>query len=123
FCGSAILPQLPMRAFLQNRADEIEGMLNWVNDQDRQWWPFVFLRPEPQARMSSRRVAALSCLHGIFFGMLANVAVALTTNPSLRPSPFLFPFVTTLGFFAFFRATFAYSWNRRAERLRAKSER
>jgi hypothetical protein len=111
-----------MRAFLQNRADEIEGMLNWVNDQDRQWWPFVFLRPEPNERMSSLRVAALSFLHGSFFGMLANVAVALTASPSVRPNGFLFPVVTTFGFFVFFRATFAYSWNRRAERLRAQSE-
>ena len=108
---------------MQNRADEIEGMLNWVNDQDRQWWPFVFLRPEPNERMSSLRVAALSFLHGIFFGMLANVAVVLTSSPSVRPNGFLFPVVTTLGFFLFFRATFAYSWNRRAERLRAKSAR
>ena len=40
-----------MRAFLQNRADELEQMLNWVSDQDQQWWPFAFLRPEPWQRL------------------------------------------------------------------------
>jgi hypothetical protein len=112
-----------MKAFLRTRADELEQMLNWVSDQDRQWWPFVFLRPDPEERMSSRRVAVLSLLLGIFFGMLANVAVALTASPAVpRPSGFFFPLFTALGFFVFFRATFAYSWNRRAERLRAKSD-
>jgi hypothetical protein len=69
-----------MRAFLRDRADELEQMLNWVSDQDRQWWPFVFLRPEPWKRMSSLRVGALSLLLGVFFGILANIAVAFTTN-------------------------------------------
>jgi hypothetical protein len=107
-----------MRAFLRDRADELEQMLNWVSDQDRQWWPFVFLRPEPWKRMSSLRVGALSLLLGVFFGMLANIAVAFTSSPLVaRPDPAVFPLGTTLAFFVFFRLTFAYSWNRRASRL------
>ena len=56
-----------MKVFLRERADELEQMLNWVSDQDQQWWPFAFLRPEPWQRMSSLRVAALSLLLGVFF--------------------------------------------------------
>ena len=112
----------PMRTFFRERADELEGMLNWVSDQDRQWWPFVFLRPDPAARMSSLRVAALSLLLGSFFGMLANVVLAAMPPMAVpRPPGFVFPLCTTLGFFVFFRATFAYSWNRRAARLGGKS--
>jgi len=113
-----------MKVFLRERADELEQMLNWVSDQDQQWWPFAFLRPEPWQRMSSLRVAALSLLLGVFFGMLANVVVAATVSASVaRPDAWVFPLCTTLAFFAFFRATFAYSWNRRAARLRAAPER
>ncbi|HEX6272541.1 MAG TPA: hypothetical protein VFZ53_05860 [Polyangiaceae bacterium] len=111
-----------MHAFLRNRADELEQILNTVNDHDGQWWPFVFLRPEQEERMTSLRVAALSLLLGMFFGMLANVVVALTSSPLVpRPHVLLFPLATALGFFVIFRVTFAYSWNRRAARLRARS--
>ena len=111
-----------MQQFFARRADELEEILNTVNDHDGQWWPFVFLRPEPEERMTSIRVAALSLLLGFFFGMLANVAVALTAMPSMQPHVLVFPLFTALGFFALFRTTFAYSWNRRAERLRALSD-
>jgi fatty acid desaturase len=111
-----------MHRFFTRRADELEEILNTVNDRDGQWWPFVFLRPEPDARMTSGRVAALALLLGFFFGMLANVAVALTATPSARPHVLVFPLFTAFGFFALFRMTFAYSWNRRAERLRARSD-
>jgi hypothetical protein len=109
-----------MRSFFRQRADELEDVLNTVNDHDGQWWPFVFLRPGQQERMTSLRVAALSLLLGTFFGMLANVVVALTATAAHRPHVIVFPLATALGFFAIFRATFAYSWNRRAARLRAR---
>jgi hypothetical protein len=113
-----------MRIFLRERADELEQLLNWVNDQDGQWWPFVFLRPDPTKRMGSLRVAALSTLFGVFFGVLANVVLVATTNASTaRPNGLVFPMFTTLGFFVVYRATFAYSWNRRAARLAAESTR
>jgi len=113
-----------MRSSLRERADEIESILNTVSDQDGQWWPFVFLRPSQDERMTSLRVAALSLLLGLFFGMLANLAVAFTASaPAHRPHVLVFPVCTALGFFAIFRATFAYSWNRRAARLRTRSRR
>lgn len=104
---------------LNDRLDEIEEMLNWVSDQDREWWPFLFLRPEQHERLGSRRVLLLSLLHGIFVGMLANVLIAFVASADARPNVLAFPFFTTLGFFAFYRLTFAYFWNRRARRLSA----
>jgi hypothetical protein len=107
-----------------SRLDDLENMLNWVNDQDHQWWPFLFLRPAPHEAMRSRRVAAVALLNGFFFGMLANLAVAFT-DPShahaLRlgalPTWLTLPLATSVLFFVFFRLTFAYTWNRRAHRL------
>ena len=107
-----------MRAFIRDRADELEWMCNWVSDQDGQWWPFLFLRPEPGQRMSSWRVAALALVLGTFFGMLANAVVLMTApNAAWRLNVLTFPFWTSAGFFVIYRATFAYFWNRRAARL------
>jgi hypothetical protein len=107
-----------------SRWDELEAMLNWVNDQDQQWWPFLFLRPAQHELLGTPRVAAVSALLGLFFGMLTNVAVRLisplpVTELSLfaLPAWLTLPLATSVLFFAFFRLTFAASWNRRARRL------
>lgn len=108
-----------------SRFDHLEAMLNWVSDQDVQWWPFLFLRPAQNEQFGTQRVAAVSVLLGLFFGMLTNVVVALTSSPPaasklsvLALPPWLtLPLATSVLFFAFFRFTFAASWNRRARRL------
>ena len=107
-----------------SRFDHVEEMLYWVTDQDVQWWPFLFLRPAQDERLGTRRVAAVSALLGLFFGMLTNLVVVLTYSRRalelsvLSLPPWLtLPLATTVLFFAFFRLTFAAAWNRRARRL------
>jgi hypothetical protein len=107
-----------------SRFDQVEAMLNWVTDQDLQWWPFLFLRPAQSERLGTRRVAAMSGLLGLFFGMLTNVVVVLVDSPMAAqlgvlalPAWLTLPLATSVLFFAFFRVTFAASWNRRARRL------
>jgi hypothetical protein len=107
-----------------NRFDHVEAMLNWVSDQDLQWWPFLFLRPAQDERLGTRRVAAVSALFGLFFGMLTNVVIVLTNSRAAAglsvfalPAWLTLPIATSVLFFAFFRLTFAASWNRRARRL------
>jgi hypothetical protein len=95
----------------------IEQVANWLNDQDREWGPFLFLRPEQHERMGSRRVAALSALYGVLAGLFVNVLLVLSGRDAHSFNPFLFPVGATLGFFMIYRFTFAYFWNRRAERL------
>lgn len=97
--------------------DELERLANHVNDTDHEWWPFLFLRPDRDERMSSARVALLAALYGVFIGVLVNVGLRLTQGGQVGCSPLVFPAATSLGFFAIFRLTFAASWNRRAERL------
>jgi hypothetical protein len=99
-------------------------MLNWVSDQDAQWWPFLFLRPAQHQRLGTGRVAAVSVLLGSFFGMLTNVVAALTSSRAALelsvlalPAWVTLPVATSVLFFAMFRLTFAASWNRRARRL------
>ena len=100
---------------------ELEQVVNLFSDMDREWWPFLFLRPAPHARMTSARVLLLATLYGGFVGMLANVMIALGAGggPSRLPV-YVFPLWTTLSFFIIFRSTFAYFWNRRAARLAAE---
>jgi len=97
--------------------DGLEQFANWLNDMDREWWPFLFLRPQQHQRMGTRRVLALSALYGVFAGLLVNVVLALSGIHRDAFNPFLFPVGATLGFFVVYRFTFAYFWNRRAERL------
>jgi hypothetical protein len=96
--------------------DDLERLANHVSDTDHEWWPFLFLRPERDERMTSRRVALLAALYGVFAGLLVNIVLRLTGEHG-GLSPLAFPAATTLGLFAVFRLTFAASWNRRAARL------
>ncbi len=100
---------------------ELEEVVNMFSDMDREWWPFVFMRPAPHERMTSARVLLLAALYGGFVGMLANVFVALTASAgSPRIGVHIFPLLTTFSFFVVFRSTFAFFWNRRAERMAAE---
>ena len=100
---------------------EFEQVVNLFSDMDREWWPFLFMRPAPHERMTTARVALLATLYGGFVGMLANVFVALTASAgSPRIGVHIFPLLTTFSFFVVFRSTFAFFWNRRAERMAAE---
>ena len=97
--------------------DGLEQFANYMSDMDREWWPFLFLRPQQNERMGTRRVAALAALYGVLAGVVANVVLALMGHAVGTFNPLLFPAGATLGFFLIYRFTFAYFWNRRAERL------
>jgi hypothetical protein len=102
----------------QDLVTEFEQVVNLFADMDREWWPFLFLRPAPHQRMSSARVALLATLYGGFVGMLANVVVAISGSGP-RIGVWVFPLWTIGAFFVVYRTTFAYFWNRRAARLAA----
>jgi len=95
---------------------QMEDVANWVNDMPAEWWPFEFLRPRPEQRMTTLRVLLVAALYGVFVGMLANV-ILIAGGHTAGLSVFSLPGYTTLSFFVVFRTTFAYFWNRRAERL------
>ncbi len=97
--------------------DGLERFANYVNDLDHEWGPFLFLRPERDQRMTSARVAALAVLYGVLAGCAVNVVVRFTGEHAESLHPLFFPAAVTLGFFVFYRTTFAAGWNRRAERL------
>ena len=91
---------------------QLETSANWISDMDREWWPFLFMRPARNHRMSTLRVAAIAGLYGVFTGMVGNL-VAVLMGERLT-SPYIFPLALTMVFFGLYRLTFAYAWNRRA---------
>lgn len=96
--------------------DDFERIVNGLSDDDKGWWPFLFVRPELHEKMTDARVLLLAALYGVFVGVLANVATRFF--PHATPmSPLAFPLLTTLSFFVVYRFSFAVFWNRRAARL------
>lgn len=103
------------------RLDEVERFLNWLSDKDAEWWPFLFMRPDRDQRMSNLRVLALAILYGVFAGTFTDAWIALAGRAN-EVSVFTFPIVATFAFFVGFRFTFAAAWNRRAAREAALAE-
>lgn len=85
-----------------------------IADTDRDWWPFLFLRPQPHERMTSSRLLLLSALYGAMFGVLANVLLAAIGEPMPLGSFFAVPLQIATGLFLAFRFTVAIAWNQRA---------
>jgi membrane protein YdbS with pleckstrin-like domain len=88
-------------------------------DTDVKWGPFLFLRPERARRLGIWRIAGMSGIFGLFFGLLGSIALALVARGLDRPVPPLaaFPAALTLLYFAVCQLTIVPAWNRRAERL------
>lgn len=98
--------------------DDLEETINNVSDDDRSWWPFLWMRPEQHARFSLVKLAALALLYGLPVGGLAAIAIAWLEPVSRAEAPVAaagFP----LMFFLFGSVFIAPMWNRRAERLTA----
>lgn len=93
-----------------------EDLLNILCDEDKNWWPFVFLRPERHEKISWWRTAFMALLYGVFSGTLLNALIKLAGEAE-GLDPWIFPVGITLGCFALFRLTFMYGWNLRAARL------
>jgi hypothetical protein len=103
---------------MEPATERLEDAVNALSDMDSGWWPFLFLRPQQDERMTNLRVLMLSLLYGVMGGMLANIALRITGEGDASHVHFLtFPAGATLGFFVIYRLTFALCWNRRADRL------
>jgi hypothetical protein len=108
---------------MESATARLEDAVNTVSDMDSGWWPFLFLRPTQEDRITNLRVAMLSVLYGVMGGMMANIALRVTGEgaregaEAARVSFSTFPVLATIGFFVLYKLTFAYCWNRRADRL------
>jgi hypothetical protein len=99
----------------------IVKIANRFTDADWGWWPYVFLRPSQAQEITNQHLAKMSLFYGLTYGVLV-VAIRL-----LRGYPPEFVSICTimlcmiLGFFVFYKFTFAWCWNSRARQLRSDS--
>lgn len=97
----------------------MEERANLISDTDREWWPFLFLRPEMHAPLATPRVLLLAILYAAP-ACLAAAVLGSVLGDRVGPSD-LWRVVACVagGFFVLYRLTFAFFWNRRATRVRA----
>lgn len=100
--------------------DKLETAVNDLSDSNWSWWPFLWLRPEKHDRLPLTRVALLSLLYGVPLAALLEIGIKAQYAPStteLVATAAFFPsFLLVAGSFVV-----APMWNRRAQRLRARS--
>jgi hypothetical protein len=96
---------------------ELEEKANGITDSEQRVWPFGVMRLPPEEPLSTWRVAALSLLCGVPWGLFLLLVDHHARGNGTRERGALFLAWVCVAFFGIYRATFAYFWNRRAERL------
>jgi hypothetical protein len=100
--------------------DHLEEVVNDFSDRDWSWWPFLWLRPERDAHLSLGRIVSLSVLYGVPSSVLMGFGASLMRTPSVSELVFT-AVVFPLLFLFTGSVVVAPMWNRRADRLRARS--
>lgn len=106
-----------LRANLLALLIDAEGVFNHFTDSESHWWPFAFLRPDPDEPISTMRVAALALLQGLPLGLLLVTIDAHARRAATDRRLLGFLAIVCVTVFVTNRFTLAYFWNRRAERL------
>jgi hypothetical protein len=90
---------------------------NWLTDKDFLWWPFSFLRPEPNVPMSFKDTSLMTgCFGGLAFLMFSIMAVM---NNAFTIEIAFTTFIACFGgFFVWFNVITKPLWNRRAFALK-----
>ena len=92
---------------------------NWLSDKDFIWWPFSFLRPEPDQPITFPLLLMMTgCFGGLAFVMFTTFAVM---NNMFTVDTMLANFLTSIvGFFVWFTLVTRTFWNRRTRELQKK---
>lgn len=100
--------------------EKLEAAVNDVSDNDWSWWPFLWLRPEKSERLRLSRVATMSALYGVPLSVLLEVGIKAQYKASMTElvaTALVFPMLLLVTG----STVVAPMWNRRADRLRARS--
>jgi len=101
--------------------DRLEDLSNRLMDNDTLWWPFLYLRPAREQPMTTGFVAKMALHFGPLIGVLmAGIAVVKPQEASATEITVISMVIATASFFAFYRLTFAFFWNRRAARMKPR---
>ncbi len=98
--------------------DRIEDLVNDMSDKDWSWWPFLWLRPAREARLSLRRSFVMTALYGLPLALVLCVGFRLTMPRAHAEQAALVALVSVpLAFLFHLSVVIGPMWNRRAERL------
>ena len=101
--------------------DTIENFMNALTDMDLTWYPFLFLRPEQNEKMTPALVARMSVFFGVTYGILLYLLWVFLRHPFSWVAAAGFCTIMIVAFFILYLPTFAYFWNRRASPLQQES--
>lgn len=104
--------------------DSIEDFMNYLTDMDWGWYPFLFLRPPKETKMDFIILAKMGLVFGSIYGMIIYLLeIALRHYAFDLGDLVTWGSAVIVGFTVLYALTFAYCWNRRAERLRKQDKR
>jgi len=88
--------------------------LNWLSDQDWNWWPLLKLRPAKHDIITDRIALKLTAV----FGTIAGLAIVVIAKHYTSAERILIDIaIGWAAFYAIYRTTFVPAWNARARRL------
>jgi hypothetical protein len=100
---------------------KLEDFVNSFTDQNWGWWPVVSLRPPKDRDIDNLTLLKMTC----FFGPATGAVMLLFRVRSLEGLALqriaLHLVLGCVAFFILYKFSFAFFWNRRARRLRAKA--
>ncbi len=98
--------------------DQLESVVNDLSDRDWTWWPFLWLRPAKEARLTRRRLAAMAVLYGLPLSLMLCLGLRATI-PAARADDGVWVALAALPFAFLLHVGLVVGpmWNRRAARL------
>jgi hypothetical protein len=119
-CGSGLLHSGSMSRPSRFAAvlDQLEAIVNDLSDKDWSWWPFLWLRPAREARLSRRRLVTMAVLYGLPLSLAFCLALR-SAVPAARmdDGAWLTMLCVPFAFLLHLAVVVGPMWNRRAARL------
>ncbi len=96
--------------------------MNKLTDMDWGWWPFLSLKPKQTEHITSGLLFKMTIYYGLTYGVLIYFITMPKEEHFSMIDFVVFMFIVFVVFFILYKFTFAYYWNRRADRLSKKFE-
>lgn len=100
---------------------KLEGFMNSLTDQDWGWWPVVSLRPPKDRDIDNLTLLKMTCFFGPAMGLVMLLFRVRSLEALTLQRIVLHLVLGCVAFFILYKLSFAFFWNRRARRLRAKA--
>lgn len=107
------------RHMKKNIIQTFEVIHNTLSDQDWVWWPFLFLKPKKDQKITQILIFKMIPCFSIYMVLFRLIMSGLFNGVLPSSNDILKTFVTAfVFFFIWFNVITATLWNRRAERLK-----